>query len=59
MKYVIETLEIELHRIKGVIRNLDTMQDEMYQNHPSLDSYKKKSEEIKSAITILSNRSIK
>ena len=55
MKYAIETLEIELHRLKGVMRNLDTMQDEMYQNHPSLDSYKKKSEEIKSAIKLLIN----
>ncbi len=55
MKYAIESLEIELHRLKGVMRNLDTMQDEMYQNHPSLDSYKKKSEEIKSAIKLLIN----
>jgi len=51
--YSIETLEIELNKIKGTIRRLDVMQDEMYQKHPSIDSYIQKKEELEKSIELL------
>lgn len=51
--YSIETLEIELNKIKGTIRRLDVMQDEMYQKHPSIDSYIRKKEELEKSIKLL------
>ena len=51
--YSIETLEIELSKVKETIRNIHRMQDEMFQNHPGLDSYEKKKSDLENAIKLL------
>ena len=50
MKYSIETLEIELNKIKYTIRNIDRLQDEMFQKHPNIDNYLKKKNDLELAI---------
>ena len=53
LTYSIETLEIELNKIKSTLRNLDVMQDEMRQKHPSIDSYIQKKKELEKTIKLL------
>jgi len=53
MEYAIKCLKIELFKLKGVVLNLEIMQDEMYEKHPSMDSYKKRINQIKKAIQVL------
>lgn len=55
-EYSIETLEIELNRIKGLIRSIKIMQDEMYQKHPGLELYEQIKSELEESIKIIKNQ---
>ena len=50
MRYTIETLEIELNKIKGTLRAMRAISVEIMSDHPDKDHYLSRENEIKEAI---------
>ncbi len=53
MKYAIETLEIELYKIKGLQRDIRKNEHIMMSNLPGAEREQEKKEELEKAIQIL------
>ncbi len=53
MEYAIETLEIELYKIKGIQRDIRRNEHIMMSNLPGAENEQKKKEELEKAIEIL------
>ena len=50
MNYAIETLEIELYKVKEMLRKIYKMEDEMMSTHPRRDFYGQKRKDLEIAI---------